>query len=356
MNHRRVREIGRVRVPNIDKFMRLPNENSVNSALLPSSYIGIEKLKTKMSTEVKKRGRPRKVQVVEETVMPAAEKTPRLNLQGSSPKLAAAVATATSKIDDGSDGIEKVKRGRKKTTETKDAEVKAKPKTTRKRASKPSIEDGQPPPAIAELVAIEESKILEEVSKVQKRTPRTRRPVAQEERAVVEEVSTAEVIPPIKDAPAVAAHFQPTNTLAMGLPIPTHQSTMHTVGLHASHCLPWLPNPSTLTQAAYLSTTTQMHAANKRKLLPSLKEANRFAVKGESSRGGPGSGAANSRAQQVVEDARGSRPELLQPGEMPAKYKPAMRRVQALIVALPIVIVTSWMLYERCECLPSDDR
>jgi hypothetical protein len=102
-----------------------------------------------------------------------------------------------------------------------------------------------------------------------------------------------------------------------------------------------------LPQASYLSTTARFNAAGKRKV-PSLKEANKYFVTEQSSRGGPGSGAARSRAQQAAEEARGSaKPGLLMNYEIPAKYKPALRRVQAIIVALPIIIVTSWMLYER---------
>ena len=305
-------------------------------------------------SEVKKRGRPRK-NVVAEAKIPsgAAEKTPTLALKASSPKLAS-VATSISKSVDEGDGIEKLTRGRKKSSESKEV----KPKTTRKRATKSDSAEASTPAVVATLVAAEESKILEEVAKTATKKT-SRKTVKQAEKPVLPEVSVAEVVPPLKEqsptAPSIASHLQPTNTLAMGLPIPTYQSTMHTVGLHASHCLPWLPNPPTLPQAAHFSSTTRLLAPNSsssRRKLPSLKEANRFAVTGESSRGGPGSGAAKSRAQQAAEDARGARPELLQPGEMPAKYKPAMRRVQAIIVALPIVIVTSYMLYERCKCFP----
>ena len=65
-----------------------------------------------------------------------------------------------------------------------------------------------------------------------------------------------------------------------------------------------------------------------------------------SARRGPGSGAAQSREQLAAAE---SGPRFVRPGEMPRKYKPAARRVTVIIVALPIVIVSSYMLYERGE-------
>jgi len=41
--------------------------------------------------------------------------------------------------------------------------------------------------------------------------------------------------------------------------------------------------------------------------------------------------------------ARPGRP----PTDLPANYKPVARRVTLAIVALPIAIVTSWVLYQR---------
>ncbi|KAI5844528.1 hypothetical protein DFP73DRAFT_584966 [Morchella snyderi] len=40
-------------------------------------------------------------------------------------------------------------------------------------------------------------------------------------------------------------------------------------------------------------------------------------------------------------------PRPLSPGELPSKYKPAERRVRVMIIALPIAIVTSWVLWNR---------
>ncbi|KAK6538640.1 hypothetical protein TWF694_010218 [Orbilia ellipsospora] len=35
------------------------------------------------------------------------------------------------------------------------------------------------------------------------------------------------------------------------------------------------------------------------------------------------------------------------PGELPAKYKPAERRVKLIIIALPVALVSSYLLYKR---------
>lgn len=42
-------------------------------------------------------------------------------------------------------------------------------------------------------------------------------------------------------------------------------------------------------------------------------------------------------------------PRPLSPQELPAKYKGAEIKVRLVIIALPIAIVTSWVLYQRCE-------
>ncbi|KAF8541620.1 hypothetical protein BDD12DRAFT_828550, partial [Trichophaea hybrida] len=45
--------------------------------------------------------------------------------------------------------------------------------------------------------------------------------------------------------------------------------------------------------------------------------------------------------------ARNRIPMPLSPQELPEKYKYAERRVRTAIIALPIAIVTSWVLYNR---------
>ncbi|KAF2402807.1 hypothetical protein EJ06DRAFT_554378 [Trichodelitschia bisporula] len=74
---------------------------------------------------------------------------------------------------------------------------------------------------------------------------------------------------------------------------------------------------------------TMSHKATPPKEKPSAKGMNAFAVNDISSRAG----------------ARGGMPP--RPGDLADKYKPAARRVTAIIVALPIAIVTSYFLYER---------
>jgi hypothetical protein len=44
---------------------------------------------------------------------------------------------------------------------------------------------------------------------------------------------------------------------------------------------------------------------------------------------------------------KGPIPTPLSYKELPSKYKPAERKVRAVIIALPVAIVTSWVLYER---------
>jgi hypothetical protein len=298
-----------------------------------------------MSIEIKKRGRPRKI--VEELVVTMSEKTPKSVLGAPTLKASKpleAPPTTRSKRGAKSNGDEIIIKTtkRKSTAKTIAAESTAS-------ALKAETEDIPPPAVVARLVAIEESRVLEEISKARSKKAAIPK---QENKPSIHKTSAEGVLPPLEQqSNTVAAHLQPSNTLAMGLPIPTYQSTMHTIGLQRSHCLPWLRNTPNLNRAAFLSTSTPLHATAKRKL-PSLKEANKFLVTEQSSRGGPGTGAAKSRQQQMAEEVRG-RPELIQPGEMPAKYKPAMRRVQAIIVALPIVIVTSWMLYERSKSFGS---
>lgn len=69
----------------------------------------------------------------------------------------------------------------------------------------------------------------------------------------------------------------------------------------------------------------------------SAREANKFIIDQLTARPGPGTGAQQSRKGQP-----------LRPGEsLPPEYKPAARRVVGIIVALPIVIVIGYMLFQR---------
>lgn len=285
-----------------------------------------------MSTEVKKRGRPKKV--VEEMAMPVAEKIPRTSAASKLSKPSTKAASTTSRTTSRSNGSAKARAEKKSLDIPIDASTASSGTIERKSIV---AEESPPPPVVAKLIQAEESRILQEIANT--KTKRQRKPIS--EPVVLEKPAVQkaiEILPPLKEqSNTLAAHLQPTNTLAMGLPIPSHQSTMRTVGLHASHCIPWLPNPSNLMQAAYLSTTTPLQAPSNRKLR-STNEANKSGAMHAT----PGAS-----SERPLRAQGASRPELLQHSEMPAKYKPAMRRVQAIIVALPIVIVTSYMLYER---------
>ncbi|KAK8194960.1 hypothetical protein HDK77DRAFT_154927 [Phyllosticta capitalensis] len=57
------------------------------------------------------------------------------------------------------------------------------------------------------------------------------------------------------------------------------------------------------------------------------------------------------RQQQAEEEAKKRQQQQQQrKGEMKEEYKPTYRRVLAAIVAAPVAIVSSWMLYERGKC------
>jgi hypothetical protein len=56
----------------------------------------------------------------------------------------------------------------------------------------------------------------------------------------------------------------------------------------------------------------------------------------------------NAEIVSKISSAAGAKPGTSK-GDMGSKYKSAARRVTATIVALPILLVTSWVLYERCE-------
>jgi hypothetical protein len=296
-----------------------------------------------MSTELRKRGRPKKIVEEVQAVVHRAEKIPKVAATSTSNKLTAPKSTTTSiKAIKKSDGAGS------DITETKGAIAAKQEQQKKAKTVKIPTTAEEPPSAVVQVISIEESRILTEISQARRGSTKAKnRPTRKPKPTVAP--TPADVVPLLEaEAPSTASHLQPSNTLAIGLPIPTYQSTSHIMGLQQPHCLPWLPNPSTLRQAAYLSTTAQL-AQKKLRSMPSLKEANRFVVTEQSSRRGPGGGAAQSQAQRAAEEARGAKGELLQPGEMPAKYKPAARRVQAIIVALPIVFVTSYMLYERCK-------
>jgi len=42
---------------------------------------------------------------------------------------------------------------------------------------------------------------------------------------------------------------------------------------------------------------------------------------------------------------------VVKEGSLPEKYRPAARKITLALVALPIAIVTSWVLYQRCKWL-----
>ena len=89
-------------------------------------------------------------------------------------------------------------------------------------------------------------------------------------------------------------------------------------------------SPLSRTGAATPSKATAPSAPRAKLLPSSLKSLNPFTV---SKHGGA---AHPSRPQ----------PEVLR---FPPNYKPVARRVTAALVAMPIAIVTSWLLWERCE-------
>jgi hypothetical protein len=88
----------------------------------------------------------------------------------------------------------------------------------------------------------------------------------------------------------------------------------------------------------------------------SPKAVNKFVVEELSSRRGPGSGAERTRADQAKAEALSKPKATLRPGELPRGYKGAARRVTAIMVALPIAIVTSYYLYQRRELFPVQSR
>ena len=47
--------------------------------------------------------------------------------------------------------------------------------------------------------------------------------------------------------------------------------------------------------------------------------------------------------------ANSSRPPNISKGTISAKYKPTARRITTIMVALPVVVITSWLLYDRSE-------
>jgi hypothetical protein len=60
--------------------------------------------------------------------------------------------------------------------------------------------------------------------------------------------------------------------------------------------------------------------------------------------------ALNSKIVENIAGRAGARPNARGGGgALPPNYRPVARRVTATIVALPIAIVTSWVLYQRCE-------
>ena len=52
---------------------------------------------------------------------------------------------------------------------------------------------------------------------------------------------------------------------------------------------------------------------------------------------------------QDPRDQEESAAEAVKEGHFPSNYKSAERRVKMIIVAMPILLVTSWVLYGRCE-------
>jgi hypothetical protein len=61
----------------------------------------------------------------------------------------------------------------------------------------------------------------------------------------------------------------------------------------------------------------------------------------------------NSQIVDNITTRAGARPNTGGKNSLPAGYKAAARKVTFAIVAMPIVIVTSWVLYERCKPMES---
>lgn len=269
-----------------------------------------------MSAELKKRGRPKKV--VDEVVI-LAEKTPDPASPRSAKRVSKPTTTNTTSLKSGGSR----KEGLGKKLDSKTTSAVARKGTVLK--STPATKAEEPPPPVLHAIAIEETKILKELAEVKK--SKESRPKTKLSKTTLP--NAAEVLLPPSPQPQEALHLVPTHTLAMGLPIPSFQSKSYTIPLRTPpHLLPWLPNPALLSQTAHLSTKTK-HPSQK---VLSLKEANQGLINELST--GTGTG----RPRPAPESGR----------RMP-KY--AKYRVMGVYAGLPVVIMTSYWLYERCKSL-----
>jgi hypothetical protein len=205
-----------------------------------------------------------------------------------------------------------------------------------------------------------QSKILQELAALDAIALQNKAP------GISKEIQKLESVAATPESSQVTTTSTPTT---LPLPIPSHQATTMP-SIIAPFLYPHNPSSSVF-QRTYMSTKSNppegSPKALPRKPYISPKELNAFIVNEQSSRGGPGAGAEHTRAERAKAEA--PRLEGSRPGELPAKYKPAARRyvnsvstmknafvdlivayrVTAIIVALPIVFVTSYILYERRE-------
>ncbi|KAF2437133.1 hypothetical protein EJ08DRAFT_728807 [Tothia fuscella] len=186
---------------------------------------------------------------------------------------------------------------------------------------------------------------VEPTAKIETVVPHKTYTKPSKETQITIELSEVEPIPKIEPIPSLPVTTQPSQS---PIQIPTHQASNMPntpIPLLYAHN----PNTSILQQAAYMSTKSKTSQTDtKPRTLPlkgfvSAAELNRFAVEELSSRRGPGSGAEYTRTAQLKAEAP-----VTQPGQVdPKKYRLFARRITSIIVAAPIVIVTSYYLYQR---------
>jgi hypothetical protein len=165
---------------------------------------------------------------------------------------------------------------------------------------------------------IENSKILQELAILDAAALHTKPPDAPKKVESVKTVAT--IIETIQAATPLAPILPPT-------PIPSQQAS--TPPIMAPFLYAHNPNASILQRTAYMSTKSNPAEAPP-KAIPrkpqfSPKAINAFVVNEQASRGGPGSGAEHSRAELAKAEAPS------RPGDLPKKYKPALRRYVNII-------------------------
>jgi len=260
-----------------------------------------------MSSEaVKKRGRPKKV-ISDPVEIKMSEGTKKATTRAKSTKAAPKVVKPAPPTSAKPPVAEKPIT---KTTTSSTPQVKAAPKPPASPATAPQKPTPTPPKSTVKVsIAPESSKILKELQK---------------------QVHSAKTVPPQADPPK---YSKPASTTAASkTSYPTQQAKA------APSPTATFSNPSKPATKPVPTPHKPASAAAKAAPPPSAKAAPKLHIP---------LAALNSEIVSNISTRAGARPNVGSGNPLPKNYKPVARKITMAIVAMPIAIVTSYVLYQR---------